>query len=137
MSDTLFENILYDLIVTFISATVAFLFGRYVIGWWKRRRYGGWFIMVLDEDGNEVTRRKLSPELVETIRSDDHHMAVVVKGVASTHENWLKADPVASEMRGTLLTIDEKQRLITLDYRHNVPPKRASSLPSAPSESEA
>lgn len=122
MPDTLLESILYDLIVTFVSAAFAYLVGRVVYEKvWKSWRYGDWRVRVLKADGTEGTDRPLSAATAERILKDPNEMSVFIKGVSSFY-GWLSEDPVGvAGRRAGLLSENHVERIITLDLSKNLP----------------
>lgn len=116
MPDTLFESVVYDLIVTGIAAFIGFVVGDLFMGWLRRRRYGGWRLHVIKEDGSEGTTRDISAATAERILKDENELSVFVKGAGSFY-GWIKTDPVSPTGREAgLLTRDDDARVLTLDY---------------------
>lgn len=147
---------LIDLPITFLGAFIAYAIGRLIFDWRKEKKYGGWIVRALDEDGEEITRREISPALAERILNDKNELSVFIKGIGSTRKIWLNADPVSDEsIDSGLLAIGELKwknhlklsartknmdlndgaykRVLTLDYRHN-PPEETEPFDQSASE---
>ena len=121
-------NLLYVLFKVFVGYIIARLTYE---GIFKQWRYGGWSLLVM-RDGHELARRKLSPQLAESVLKNDNDLSVYVKGVVSFHE-WLRMDicsPRARELG--LLRLDKKAKTIMVDLDKNPPdPRRGDRTPDA------
>ncbi len=111
------ESIFSELVVTIFGVLIA----QNMIDWWRRRRFGGWNIVI--RRGTEVLgERPLTADKARMVLDDDHDLSVFIKGVVSSYE-WLNTDILGTNKEGGIFRQDDDAREFIVDLEHNPPRK--------------
>lgn len=108
-----------------VSLIVAFTAVKALEALYKKRKYGGWTLIVQDATGKVVTKRLVGMKKMEAVLDDESELSVFIKGVSSPFA-WINIDPVTKGREVGLLTILPKVKEISVDLSKNppAPPKK-------------
>lgn len=115
--DNLMVNFIYD-VLKFIVAFVIIKFFYETI--YMKKVWGGWKVIILDIDGNEVLERELSASVSKRIFGDLGDFSIYLKGIISPYGFLNKID-ISSEkaIEIGLLIRDESKKKIIVDLSKN------------------
>jgi len=111
--------ILQNLIAGFLAVVLGIAFTRLVRSRWDEHRYGGWQVIIKENEKTRV-RRAISVRKAKEILDDPADLSVFLKGIASPYA-FIGCDIIEEgECRG-LLTQDNVNRQFILDLDKNPP----------------
>lgn len=117
VQENLAVNFIYDVlkfIIAFIF--VKFFYEKVYIKW----KWGGWRVIILNEDRKQVVSRKLSCSVTKRIFEDLGEFSIYLKGIISPY-GWLNNIDIASEKAEGigLIERDYKNKMIIIDLSKN------------------
>ena len=113
------DFITQTLVAEFIVVVAGVLFAHFIQGWWEKRRFGNWKVILM-RDGNPVLQRAISPRKARELSEEPAELSVFLKGIASPYA-WITCDLIEEGKKIGLLAEDRSLRQYVIDLDKNPP----------------
>ena len=117
----LLETVLGELVVVILGV----LFANYIWSWIEEGRYGGWQVIVRQQD-KTLVQRDVSPRKVREVLEEPADLVTFLKGVVSPYA-FINCDLITEGQERGLLLVDKEGRQFVLNLDHNPPAKENKS----------
>ncbi len=124
MNSTLLEMVRDNLMVNFIYDVLKFIVAFIIIKFfyetiYMKKRWGGWKVIILDENEKEVLERELSAIVAKRILGDLGDFSIYLKGIVSPY-GFLNIDISSQKAIDLgLINQDESEKKIVINLSKN------------------